>query len=429
VAVQGHTLIPGETDEWEGFTRVQPEGLDLPCQIIQPQKAAPQNPWLWCASSPEMNLPLVRDLLKKGFHIVYLSSEASASFSESMNHWDQVYGWLKDNTSLSEKALVEASGRGALTAFAWLAKNPEAAAGILSIRPWLNLREAEDATLEDHDRAALGQWLAVKDPADFEETPLACATALGKAIVPMMLIQEFPLDAWDMEQYNKFYFDYRTAGKGEYDVISCSEGAPQNNESLLFHQCYFVMKHSGQLATTKIDEPVSKDSPWTVADLSALPGVYELDDTLILEKGGDMTGIRWHGEAPSEPYEISLEAMRIAGSDFFCGLTVPYGDSAFSLIIGGWGGTCVGISNLNWLDAYNNETACFRNFNDHEWYTIRLRVVGEQIEAWIDGEKLVDVAVDGRDVDVRWEMMAVTPLGIATWRTTGVIRNFQVKAL
>jgi hypothetical protein len=154
-----------------------------------------------------------------------------------------------------------------------------------------------------------------------------------------------------------------------------------------------------------------------------------LDDVLVLEKGNDMTGIRWREALPSGGYEITLDAMRLSGSDFFCGLTVPYEESAFSLIVGGWGGTCVGISNLNWQDAYNNETARFKTFNSHEWYSIRLRVDGEHIEAWIDGEQMVDVKVDGRDVDIRWEMMPVKPLGIATWRTMGAIRNFRITPL
>ncbi len=97
--------------------------------------------------------------------------------------------------------------------------------------------------------------------------------------------------------------------------------------------------------------------------------------------------------------------------------------------MGGWGGTCIGISSLDWLDAYNNETARFRSLESHRWYPVKLRATGGRIQAWVDKEQLVDVEVGDRDVDIRWEMAPVQPLGIATWRTTGAFRKFRLTPL
>ena len=58
---------------------------------------------------------------------------------------------------------------------------------------------------------------------------------------------------------------------------------------------------------------------------------------------GYMTGITWTNEMPRMGYEISLEAMRVEGSDFFCGLTFPVGKDYLSLIVGGWGGRRGGV--------------------------------------------------------------------------------------
>ena len=57
-----------------------------------------------------------------------------------------------------------------------------------------------------------------------------------------------------------------------------------------------------------------------------------------------MTGITWTNEVPTNNYEISLEAMRVEGSDFFCALTFPVGNDPCSFIVGGWGGGVVGLS-------------------------------------------------------------------------------------
>ena len=125
-------------------------------------------------------------------------------------------------------------------------------------------------------------------------------------------------------------------------------------------------------------------------------------------------------------YEITLDAKRVAGNDFFCGLTFPVGDTACSLILGGWGGRVVGLSSLEFRDAVNNATRTFRVFERDRWYFIQLRVTRDKIEAWIDDDKVVDLETAGRQIGVCWEMEKCRPIGIATWRTTGAIRYFHM---
>ena len=157
------------------------------------------------------------------------------------------------------------------------------------------------------------------------------------------------------------------------------------------------------------------------------PGPITVEkDTIFLGQGNDMTGIYWTGPLVRMNYEITLDAKRIAGNDFFCGLTFPVGDTSCSLILGGWGGRVVGLSSLEYRDAVNNATRTFRVFERDRWYFIQLRVTQEKIEAWIDDEKVVDLETAGRRIDVRWEMEQCRPLGIATWRTTGAIRYFHM---
>jgi hypothetical protein len=37
--------------------------------------------------------------------------------------------------------------------------------------------------------------------------------------------------------------------------------------------------------------------------------------------------------------------------------------------------------------------------------------------------------VGDREVGIRWEMQKTVPLGIATWRTGGAVRNMMLRAL
>ncbi len=167
---------------------------------------------------------------------------------------------------------------------------------------------------------------------------------------------------------------------------------------------------------------------WRETDFSGKGKVYVKNGVVYLEQGNDLTGINWAGQLVRMDYEITLEAMRVAGDDFFCGLTFPYGPDPCSLIVGGWGGTCVGLSSLDYYDAYNNETARFMEFEKNRWYRIRLRVTKTNIQAWIDERKIVDVETKGRTIGIRWEMEPSKPLGIASWRTTAALRKVRLHA-
>jgi len=167
---------------------------------------------------------------------------------------------------------------------------------------------------------------------------------------------------------------------------------------------------------------------WKITDFGGQGEVYVKDGSMFLEMGNDLTGVTWAGPVVKMNYEISLEAMRVTGSDFFCGLTFPVDANCCSLILGGWGGSVCGISSLDYYDAANNETTRIIDFEKGRWYKVRLRVTPGKIEAWVDEEKIVDVKIAGRIIDTRIEVELSKPLGIATWQTTGAIRNIQCTA-
>lgn len=151
---------------------------------------------------------------------------------------------------------------------------------------------------------------------------------------------------------------------------------------------------------------------------------------LVLGAGNDMTGVTWKDEPPARiNYEIELEAMRVDGRDFFCGLTFPVGEAYCSLILGGWGGGTTGLSSLEGADASENETSRFVKYTQGQWYRVRLRVTRTKTEAWLDDEQIVDLTTAGRQIGTRIEVEPSKPLGIATWRTTGALRKIRLRKL
>lgn len=168
---------------------------------------------------------------------------------------------------------------------------------------------------------------------------------------------------------------------------------------------------------------------WKPSDFAGHGDVEAEAGKILIGSGSELTGITWTGSLPKDEYEITLEAMRTDGHDFFCGLTFPVGKSPCSLIIGGWGGSTVGLSSIDGLDASENETGSYHEFKSNKWYTIRLRVTESEIQAWIDKEQVVDVDYSDRKISIRFEVEPSEPLGIATWCTSAAIRNIRMKKL
>jgi hypothetical protein len=169
---------------------------------------------------------------------------------------------------------------------------------------------------------------------------------------------------------------------------------------------------------------------WKAADFAAGGATTVTNGELRISRGEPFSGIVRDGEPPARMnYEIELEAMRTDGNDFFCGLTFPVNQAPCTLICGGWGGSLVGLSSINGLDASENQTGTSREFKDRNWYKIRLRVTATYITAWIDDQEIFSQELDGREISIREELEPCVPLGIATWETGAAFRQLRLRNL
>jgi hypothetical protein len=168
---------------------------------------------------------------------------------------------------------------------------------------------------------------------------------------------------------------------------------------------------------------------WESTNFGGRGAVYVFDDAIYMAMGNSATGITWKGPLIRMNYELTLEAMRDDGFDFFCGLTFPVGEDHCSLILGGWGGGLVGLSSIDGYDASNNETTQVISFEDFIWYHVRLRVTSDRIRVWLDDKEIINVVTTRRIINTRSEVDLSKPLGIATWNTIGAVRNIYMRAL
>jgi hypothetical protein len=204
----------------------------------------------------------------------------------------------------------------------------------------------------------------------------------------------------------------------------------------LITACSSGVKNSNQIKTTP--EVVSEGAVlfdgktltgWEKTNFGTQGPVQVSEGSIILSYGDGCTGINYLNDFPVINYEVNLDAMKVSGNDFFCGMTFPVNETFCSLIVGGWGGPVVGLSTIDGADASENETKILKNFEKDVWYSIKLKVTNERIEAWIDEEKLVDFEIGEHKLSIRPEVGLSTPFGICSWNTTAALRNIYLKKL
>jgi len=174
---------------------------------------------------------------------------------------------------------------------------------------------------------------------------------------------------------------------------------------------------------------------WKLSDFAAQGGAEVATSAkdgpvIIVEQGEVLSGITYTNRVPRVDYEISLEAMKLSGSDFMCGLTFPVKGEHATLILGGWGGGVVGISSIDGSDASENETTKYLKFDKNVWYRVRVRVTANKIEAWLDDEKIADLELAGKKVAMRpGEIESAIPVSLSTYQTRAAYRNLRLKKL
>lgn len=167
---------------------------------------------------------------------------------------------------------------------------------------------------------------------------------------------------------------------------------------------------------------------WEIVDIGGSGEVLLEEGALVIKMGDSVSGAIYKkaDKLPVTNYEITLEARRTMGVDFFCGLTFPVGSlkTCATLVIGGWGGSVTGISCIDGMDASENSTGTYQRYEDKKWYTIKLRVTPKNLRAWVNDKQVIDADIEGKKINVRpGPIESYLPLSLTTFATTAEIKN------
>ena len=127
--------FPGKTSDWNGFTRYDFTVDDRPVLVVTPKKPAEGNPWVWHGEffghkpAPDV------ELLKRGFHIVYMRVPDMLGSPGAVAHWNVLYRELTEGYGLAAKVALVGLSRGGLYCYNWAIANPGKVACIYGNAP------------------------------------------------------------------------------------------------------------------------------------------------------------------------------------------------------------------------------------------------------------------------------------------------------
>lgn len=198
---------------------------------------------------------------------------------------------------------------------------------------------------------------------------------------------------------------------------------------------FFVLTQCGQPPRLEWQLLAGEFAPaWKAADIPQEGSVSIKDGEITLHPGQPMTGIRFGAWQPAKlplmRYRIEYEAMRVAGNDFFCTVTFPVNDTHVSLVVGGWGGTLVGISSIDEMDASENNTRGNAYFENNRWHKVRIEVRDDELRAWINDKLFVNTSTKGHKLGLRTgDIEKCVPFGFANYATQSRIRGVVIRRL
>jgi len=190
--------FPGKQSQWNGFQRYDFEVGGKNVLVVAPDVVAPGKPWVWHGEffghKPAPDIAL----LKRGFHIVYLSVPNMLGSPRAVAHWNDCFAELTGKYGLASKVSLVGLSRGGLYCYNWAAANPDkvaciyADAAVCDFKSWPGGKQLGEKW---KGKGSAGDWKLVLSQWGFKDNNEAIAYTqnpvdnlepLAKAKVPLL---------------------------------------------------------------------------------------------------------------------------------------------------------------------------------------------------------------------------------------------------
>jgi len=186
--------FPGETSDWNGFTRYDFKSSERAAIVVVPKSAAEGRLWIWRARffghEPQADIAL----LEKGFHLVYCDVANLFGSPQAVEIWNTFYGEMTETYGLAPKVALEGMSRGGLIIYNWASQNSDkvaciyADAPVCDIRSWPGGKGAGPGSEKAWQTCLEVYGITEEEAADFAGNPIDNLAPLAQAGIPLLHI-------------------------------------------------------------------------------------------------------------------------------------------------------------------------------------------------------------------------------------------------
>ncbi|MCA9062683.1 MAG: hypothetical protein KDA96_06475 [Planctomycetaceae bacterium] len=132
--------FPGTPGDWNSFRKFEFEVAGRPVLVVAPDEPAAGRPWVWHGEffghKPAPDI----ELLKRGFHVVYMRVPDMLGCPAAVQFWNEFYRELTLRYQLAPKAALVGLSRGGLYCYNWAIANPHKVCCIYGDAPVCDFR-------------------------------------------------------------------------------------------------------------------------------------------------------------------------------------------------------------------------------------------------------------------------------------------------
>lgn len=186
--------FPGERSLFHGFTQFDFELNGRGCRVVVPKNKADGSPWLFRAQfwghEPQVDIAL----LERGFHLAYAVVGNSFGSPTALEHWDDLYNYLRFEHLLSDRVVIEGMSRGGLISFRWASRHPDKVACIYVDNPvcdfksWPAGRGKGVGSPKDWELLLECYGLNEDEALSYRENPIDVLDPIAKAKIPLFFV-------------------------------------------------------------------------------------------------------------------------------------------------------------------------------------------------------------------------------------------------
>lgn len=226
----------GKQSEWSGYARHTFDHNGRAATVVVPKEAAAGKPWLWrgefFGAFPSVDMAL----LKKGWHVVYLSCPNTYGSPDTMKRWETLYDLLTTTHGLSRKPVLLGMSRGGLYVYNWAALHPDKVGAIYGDAPVCDIKSWPGGNDGKRTPAEWKNFLTVfnlteEQAREWKGSPIDILEPIARAKVPIIHVCGTADEAVPMEENTGVLKKRYEALGGKFELIA-KEGVGHHPHSL-----------------------------------------------------------------------------------------------------------------------------------------------------------------------------------------------------